>query len=75
MNQSCYYLATFNPWSPGGTFMVQKMSSISPMPVFQELKSDANNYLYSYKKCFDAIHHHEFNSRPPPPPKKKYVCV
>ena len=26
-----------SPWSPGGTFMVHKMSLISPMPIFYGL--------------------------------------
>ena len=27
-------LEKFNPWSPGGSFVVQKMAITSPIPVF-----------------------------------------
>ena len=40
----------FNPWSPGGSFMVQKMATTSPIPVFQELMCLVTKHIQNYQE-------------------------
>ena len=34
LKTTCFFITSLNHWNPAGSFMVQKMTATSPVPVF-----------------------------------------